>query len=174
MKREAARLSHKDFVRMMLISALTLLLSLTALVSMSWAWFSESEGSGVEKLTAANFDLSVKINGSDVAVSEEVALAAGTYEITLCPIGTAKSGYCRITTVTSVAGGESVTESRTLPIRRGEDDFVFTLVLDGASTVSFGASWGIATPAIVERSSVLTVGADGSHTVTGVLLGNEP
>ncbi len=154
-------LSHRDFIRMLLISGLAILLSMTCLVSASWAWFSESLSTSPDTLTAASYELAVEID--DVARAEKsVELAEGRYEISLTPGGTATRGYC-VVTVALEGVGEASSSTVTIPQSGGA--FTFTLVLEAPASVTFRASWGIPAASGIARGGRLTVSAGGVHTV---------
>ena len=95
-REQNTKLSHGDFIRMMVVSALSILLSLTALVSMSWAWFTESEKSGEETLTAAQFDLQIELDGAVQELSLSDALGYEKQGDAWVKNGTEATGIFRV------------------------------------------------------------------------------
>ena len=86
-------------------SVIGILLCAVCLCGASWAWFTATTSAGTVKIQSATYTVSVtaKQGETDISTTAENGIttvtfsAAGTYTVTLTPIGTAKTGYCKIT-----------------------------------------------------------------------------
>ena len=165
------KVTEKAFSQGVVISVVSILLCLVALCSMTYAWFSGDVSSGGNTVISGSFDISisvVKTDGATVTASEgagegtgTVAVTevegrdgvwscqlpgAGTYTVTLTmsPESTVK-GHC----IVKVGNGA---EQRTEAILNANcenptgrpltDPFVFTITVEGETTVTFESRWG--------------------------------
>lgn len=73
-------------------------LCILCLCGTSWAWFTASVSTAATTIQTAAYTVSVTVTPEVTPTTEnEFDLAAGgTYEITLTPTGTAKTGFCKI------------------------------------------------------------------------------
>lgn len=146
------KLTDKVFMRLVLFSFVIMLVCLTCLCSVTWAWFADTTLSQSNSIsTSRAFELSVQATDSEdpntVIVSIfgnqddlTVTLEANKkYLVTLSLPAESSSGYLVIT------GGEKKYYSPTL-IRHSEEEpttVKFTVVSSEGGSFTFGTSWGI-------------------------------
>ena len=156
------KLTDKAFSRLMLTSALGILVCIMCLCSASWAWFSTDISNDSNTLCTGKFDLCVAItdaNGAPVTVSERddgtsvcTLGEAGPYTVTLTVTEdtTVTKGFCSI----KVAG----TSYQTASIN-ADDTNTFVFTLDAGTTVTFSPAWGLPASADVASGGTLVIGA---------------
>lgn len=134
--------SDKTFIANITACIIGVIICLTSLTYVTWAWFSCTVNTGAINMQAANYEISVAVrdkDGDTVTVTENTqnrytaALSKNGYIVTLKAQGTAKTGYCKI-----AANGE---EYFTSPILSGEE-LTFELVCYEQIEVSFIGTWG--------------------------------
>gem|GEM_PF-5369321 len=146
------------------VSVLGILLSVVCLAGLTWAWYTRSAQSGVNKLVAASFDVTVTVaetGGDDLTPAEGsyTLLPEKNYTVTLQPVntpGSASSGYCQLCLTQPGAG--SATAYYT-PGITGQTSFAFTVT--GFTCLSVCPMWGqqpagLTAQQLVEADATLT------------------
>ncbi len=91
----------KDIYMMLLPIVLCVCLCAACLVGSTFAWFTATQTSSTQVIQAANYDITVLLAESQTELTPEngiYSLESGkTYELTLTAIGTATTGYSKIT-----------------------------------------------------------------------------
>ena len=128
--------TDKNILRLLMPSAVGIVLCMVCLAGTTWAWFSASIKSPPQTITAANYDIAVAVTdeaGAPVALDQPLE-AGRAYTVTLTAGGTAPSGgYCVVK-----SGGASL---YTAPLLPGEE-MSFTLIPESDDTYTFDAVWG--------------------------------
>ena len=113
------------------------------LCSASWAWFTASSGTGLEKVQAANYTVSITSQiGENSPVSAEsqsngeyhISLESGnTYKISITAGGTATTGFCSV----KIGGNTYHT-----PQIAKDSDFGFSVKANESVTLVIISQWG--------------------------------
>ena len=103
-----------NFIKLLAPSFIGVLLCLACLVGMTWAWFGTSVQSGSNRISAANYDLKVTVEGNAADVTKNdgacyIPLEQNvTYQITLAGTGNATIGFGTLTVEESDDAGKAV------------------------------------------------------------------
>ena len=131
--------AETNLTKILLPSVLSILLCMTLLCGMTWAWFTSTQSTPAATIQAATYHIDV------VAKKGETVLTAGpdgkypleagvAYTVKLKALGTALKGYCKVTLPDN-------TILRTAQIAP-ENSLTFTLTLTSGGNVSFSPEWG--------------------------------
>ncbi len=131
--------AETNLTKILLPSVLSILLCMTLLCGMTWAWFASTQSTPAATIQAATYRIDV------VAKNGETVLTAGqdgkyslakdvAYTVTLTAGGNASKGYCKVTLPdNSVLHTEQIAPKNSL---------TFTLTLTSGGDVSFSPEWG--------------------------------
>ena len=138
-KRIETKKQSDGLLHLLTLSAVGLCACLICLCGVSWAWFTATTSTGTAVIQAATYTVGVSADRSgDVEIVPESGTstvtftAAGRYTITLTPSGTAKNGYCKI----SSAEGDHYTGQLT------SGELHFTVNADAGSKLTVTPQWG--------------------------------
>ena len=131
--------AETNLTKILLPSVLSILLCMTLLCGMTWAWFASTQSTPAATIQAATYRIDV------VAKNGETVLTAGqngkyslakdvAYTVTLTASGNASKGYCKVTLPDN-------TVLRTAQIAP-KNSLTFTLTLTNGGNVSFSPEWG--------------------------------
>ena len=131
--------AETNLTKILLPSVLSILLCMTLLCGMTWAWFASTQSTPAATIQAATYRIDV------VAKNGETVLTAGqdgkyslakdvAYTVTLTASGNASKGYCKVTLPDN-------TVLRTAQIAP-KNSLTFTLTLTSGGNVSFSPEWG--------------------------------
>lgn len=131
--------TETNLTKILLPSVLSILLCMTLLCGMTWAWFASTQSTPAATIQAATYRIDV------VAKNGDTVLTAGqngkynlavrvAYTVTLTASGNASKGYCKVTLPDN-------TVLRTAQIAP-ENSLTFTLTLTSGGNVSFSPEWG--------------------------------
>ena len=131
--------TETNLTKILLPSVLSILLCMTLLCGMTWAWFASTQSTPAATIQAATYRIDV------VAKNGETVLTTGqdgkyslakdvAYTVTLTASGNASKGYCKVTLPDN-------TVLRTAQIAP-ENSLTFTLTLTSDGNVSFSPEWG--------------------------------
>lgn len=133
--------AETNLTKILLPSVLSILLCMTLLCGMTWAWFASTQSTPAATIQAATYRIDVVAktkNGGTVLTAGQngkYSLAAGVaYTVTLTASGNASKGYCKVTLPDN-------TVLRTAQIAP-ENSLTFTLTLTSGGNVSFSPEWG--------------------------------
>ena len=91
------KVSDVSFSRIIVSSVLGILLCIFCLAGLTWAWFSGSSSSAANSITAAEFKVKVKINGSEITSADgKYTLNQTVNTVTVTADGSATTGYCKV------------------------------------------------------------------------------
>lgn len=146
--------AETNLTKILLPSVLSILLCMTLLCGMTWAWFASTQSTPAATIQAATYHIDVVAkNGETVLTTGQngkYPLAKGTYTVTLTASGNASKGYCKVTLPDN-------TVLRTAQIAP-ENSLTFTLTLTSDGNVSFSPEWGTYSgePEITPEHSTIT------------------
>ena len=131
--------AETNLTRILLPSVLSILLCMTLLCGMTWAWFASTQSTPAATIQAATYRIDV------VAKNGETVLTAGqdgkyslakdvAYTVTLTASGNASKGYCKVT----LPDNSVLRTAQIAP----ENSLTFTLTLTNGGNVSFSPEWG--------------------------------
>lgn len=131
--------TETNLTKILLPSVLSILLCMTLLCGMTWAWFASTQSTPAATIQAATYHIDVVAkNGETVLTTGQngkYSLAAGVvYTVTLTASGNASKGYCKVTLPDN-------TVLRTAQIAP-KNSLTFTLTLTSGGNVSFSPEWG--------------------------------
>lgn len=131
--------AETNLTKILLPSVLSILLCMTLLCGMTWAWFTSTQSTPAATIQAATYHIDVVAkNGETVLTAGQngkYSLAAGVaYTVTLTASGNASKGYCKVTLPDN-------TVLRTAQIAP-KNSLTFTLTLTSGGNVSFSPEWG--------------------------------
>lgn len=131
--------AETNLTKILLPSVLSILLCMTLLCGMTWAWFASTQSTPAATIQAATYHIDVVAkNGETVLTAGQngkYSLAAGVaYTVTLTASGNASKGYCKVTLPDN-------TVLRTAQIAP-KNSLTFTLTLTNGGNVSFSPEWG--------------------------------
>lgn len=133
--------AETNLTKILLPSVLSILLCMTLLCGMTWAWFASTQSTPAATIQAATYRIDVVAetkNGGTVLTAGQngkYSLAAGVaYTVTLTARGNASKGYCKVTLPDN-------TVLRTAQIAP-KNSLTFTLTLTSDGNVSFSPEWG--------------------------------
>lgn len=131
--------AETNLTKILLPSVLSILLCMTLLCGMTWAWFASTQSTPAATIQAATYHIDVVAkNGETVLTTGQngkYSLVAGVaYTVTLTASGNASKGYCKVTLPdNSVLHTEQIAPKNSL---------TFTLTLTSGGDVSFSPEWG--------------------------------
>lgn len=131
--------AETNLTKILLPSVLSILLCMTLLCGMTWAWFASTQSTPAATIQAATYRIDVVAkNGETVLTAGQngkYSLVAGVaYTVTLTASGNASKGYCKVTLPDN-------TVLRTAQIAP-KNSLTFTLTLTTGGNVSFSPEWG--------------------------------
>ena len=131
--------AETNLTKILLPSVLSILLCMTLLCGMTWAWFASTQSTPAATIQAATYHIDVVAkNGETVLTAGQdgkYSLVAGVaYTVTLTASGNASKGYCKVTLPDN-------TVLRTAQIAP-KNSLTFTLTLTSGGNVSFSPEWG--------------------------------
>ena len=132
--------AETNLTKILLPSVLSILLCMTLLCGMTWAWFASTQSTPAATIQAATYRIDVVAetkHGETVLTTGQngkYPLAKGTYTVTLTASGNASKGYCKVTLPDN-------TVLRTAQIAP-KNSLTFTLTLTNGGNVSFSPEWG--------------------------------
>lgn len=131
--------AETNLTKILLPSVLSILLCMTLLCGMTWAWFASTQSTPAATIQAATYRIDV------VAKNGETVITAGqdgkyslakdvAYTVTLTASGNASKGYCKVT----LPDNSVLRTAQIAP----ENSLTFTLTLTNGGNVSFSPEWG--------------------------------
>lgn len=131
--------AETNLTKILLPSVLSILLCMTLLCGMTWAWFASTQSTPAATIQAATYRIDV------VAKNGETMLTAGqdgkyslakdvAYTVTLTASGNASKGYCKVT----LPDNSVLRTAQIAP----KNSLTFTLTLTSDGNVSFSPEWG--------------------------------
>lgn len=133
--------AETNLTKILLPSVLSILLCMTLLCGMTWAWFASTQSTPAATIQAATYRIDVVAktkNGETVLTTGQdgkYSLAKDVaYTVTLTASGNASKGYCKVTLPDN-------TVLRTAQIAP-KNSLTFTLTLTNGGNVSFSPEWG--------------------------------
>lgn len=134
--------AETNLTKILLPSVLSILLCMTLLCGMTWAWFASTQSTPAATIQAATYTYRIDIgekDGETLSTGEDgkytYTLKAGvTYTITLKALGTASKGYCKVT----LPDNSVLRTAQIAP----KNSLTFTLTLTNGGNVSFSPEWG--------------------------------
>lgn len=131
--------TETNLTKILLPSVLSILLCMTLLCGMTWAWFASTQSTPAATIQAATYRIDV------VAKNGETVLTAGqdgkyslakdvAYTVTLTASGNASKGYCKVT----LPDNSVLRTAQIAP----KNSLTFTLTLTSDGNVSFSPEWG--------------------------------
>ena len=131
--------TETNLTKILLPSVLSILLCMTLLCGMTWAWFASTQSTPAATIQAATYHIDVVAkNGETVLTAGQdgkYSLAAGVaYTVTLTASGNASKGYCKVT----LPDNSVLRTAQIAP----ENSLTFTLTLTSGGNVSFSPEWG--------------------------------
>lgn len=133
--------AETNLTKILLPSVLSILLCMTLLCGMTWAWFASTQSTPAATIQAATYRIDVVAetkNGGTVITAGQngkYSLAKDVaYTVTLTASGNASKGYCKVTLPdNTVLHTEQIAPKNSL---------TFTLTLTSGGDVSFSPEWG--------------------------------
>lgn len=154
--------AEKAFTQSLWVSAISILLCMIALCSVTYAWFAEDVTTERNRIEAGTFDLTVTVTAAD---GSEILTERGTdgawratlpasqelYTVTLTVTdNTSVKGFCL------VANDADQWQSGLIAV--GETTFTFTVAVNGAdASLRFAPQWGIPADPAILQGGTLTV-----------------
>lgn len=130
--------AETNLTKILLPSVLSILLCMTLLCGMTWAWFASTQSTPAATIQAATYHIDVVAkNGETVLTAGQdgkYPLAKGTYTVTLTASGNASKGYCKVT----LPDNSVLRTAQIAP----KNSLTFTLTLTNGGNVSFSPEWG--------------------------------
>lgn len=131
--------AETNLTKILLPSVLSILLCMTLLCGMTWAWFASTQSTPAATIQAATYHIDVVAkNGETVLTAGQdgkYSLAAGVaYTVTLTASGNASKGYCKVT----LPDNSVLRTAQIAP----KNSLTFTLTLTNGGNVSFSPEWG--------------------------------
>ena len=130
--------AETNLTKILLPSVLSILLCMTLLCGMTWAWFASTQSTPAATIQAATYHIDVVAkNGETVLTAGQdgkYPLAKGTYTVTLTASGNASKGYCKVT----LPDNTVLRTAQIVP----KNSLTFTLTLTSGGNVSFSPEWG--------------------------------
>ena len=146
--------AETNLTKILLPSVLSILLCMTLLCGMTWAWFASTQSTPAATIQAATYHIDVVAkNGETVLTTGQngkYPLAKGTYTVTLTASGNASKGYCKVT----LPDNTVLRTAQIVP----KNSLTFTLTLTSDGDVSFSPEWGTYSgePEITPEHSTIT------------------
>ena len=131
--------AETNLTKILLPSVLSILLCMTLLCGMTWAWFASTQSTPAATIQAATYRIDVVAkNGETVLTAGQdgkYTLAAGVaYTVKLTAGGNASKGYCKVT----LPDNSVLRTAQIAP----KNSLTFTLTLTSDGNVSFSPEWG--------------------------------
>ena len=131
--------AETNLTKILLPSVLSILLCMTLLCGMTWAWFASTQSTPAATIQAATYHIDVVAkNGETVLTAGQngkYSLAKGVaYTVTLTASGNASKGYCKVT----LPDNSVLRTAQIVP----KNSLTFTLTLTSDGNVSFSPEWG--------------------------------
>lgn len=131
--------AETNLTKILLPSVLSILLCMTLLCGMTWAWFASTQSTPAATIQAATYHIDVVAkNGETVLTAGQngkYPLAAGVaYTVKLTAGGNASKGYCKVT----LPDNSVLRTAQIAP----KNSLTFTLTLTNGGNVSFSPEWG--------------------------------
>lgn len=131
--------AETNLTKILLPSVLSILLCMTLLCGMTWAWFASTQSTPAATIQAATYHIDVVAKNGETVITAgqdgEYSLAAGVaYTVKLTASGNASKGYCKVTLPDN-------TVLRTAQIAP-KNSLTFTFTLTSGGNVSFSPEWG--------------------------------
>lgn len=131
--------AETNLTKILLPSVLSILLCMTLLCGMTWAWFASTQSTPAATIQAATYHIDVVAkNGETVLTAGQngkYSLAKGVaYTVTLTASGNASKGYCKVT----LPDNSVLRTAQIAP----KNSLTFTLTLTNGGNVSFSPEWG--------------------------------
>lgn len=130
--------TETNLTKILLPSVLSILLCMTLLCGMTWAWFASTQSTPAATIQAATYHIDVVAkNGETVLTTGQdgkYPLAKGAYTVTLTARGNASKGYCKVT----LPDNSVLRTAQIAP----KNSLTFTLTLTSGGNVSFSPEWG--------------------------------
>lgn len=162
-KQTTGKMTEKQFLRMMTASVFGILLSISCLVSTTWAWFTvdvESDGNEIQ-IATISADMTVQKDGSTVSKAENgrYLLNEDTYAVTITLTNTATERKAPVYVVISLKQGEAnVSKYYLIFDNQSELKKEVTLGISKDSTeVSIYASWAKPDGAVAQLGNDVSV-----------------
>lgn len=132
------KMTDKVFKGRIGLSVLTMLLCCVLFCATTFAWFTSQQNSPVNPIVAADYSLSVDINGRTLDTNKYTCplAMADEHKFIITATGTATTGYCEIT-----VNGQTYT---TVSIPK-ETSITLTIVAAQGEEIIFSAHWGVST-----------------------------
>ena len=156
MEKRNKKLTDKAFSRLMSLSLLCILFSITCLCSTTWAWYNTSTASAGNSVESGVFDIDVSVvnaGGESLSVTKNANGkstctfdTAGEYTVTVSvsDVATVASGFCLITIGEKVYATDLVTTEAPASFKLTLSDS------EAGSNIIFAPNWGIpATPDVI-------------------------
>lgn len=133
--------AETNLTKILLPSVLSILLCMTLLCGMTWAWFASTQSTPAATIQAATYRIDVVAetkNGGTVLTAGQdgkYSLAKDVaYTVTLTASGNASKGYCKVT----LPDNTVLRTAQIVP----KNSLTFTLTLTSGGNVSFSPEWG--------------------------------
>ena len=133
--------AETNLTKILLPSVLSILLCMTLLCGMTWAWFASTQSTPAATIQAATYHIDVVAktkNGGTVLTAGQggkYSLAKDVaYTVTLTASGNASKGYCKVT----LPDNSVLRTAQIAP----KNSLTFTLTLTNGGNVSFSPEWG--------------------------------
>lgn len=129
------KMTDKVFKGRIGLSVLTMIVCCALFCATTFAWFNSLQNTTVSPIVAADYSLSVEVNGQALDTNEYTCplTTEDRHVFTITASGTATTGYCQIT-----VDGQSYT---TVSIPKGTS-ITLTIVASQGEEISFSAHWG--------------------------------
>lgn len=129
------KMTDKVFKGRIGLSVLTMIVCCVLFCATTFAWFNSLQNTTVSPIVAADYSLSVEVNGQALDTNEYTCplTTEDRHVFTITASGTATTGYCQITadgktyTTVSIPSGQSIT---------------FSIIAAQGEEISFSAHWG--------------------------------
>ncbi len=156
-----------NIFKLLMPSLLGICICAVCLMGGTFAWFTASQSTATQTITAANYEVTTIVNDGTVTPSENgiYTLAAGIdYKVQITANGSATTGYC----VIQLNDDEPLhTEQFPTKDDANKNSIVFTIHTDKQTTMQITARWGSSTKAEEEKiknGSEYPKGASSSET----------
>ena len=132
--------AETNLTKILLPSVLSILLCMTLLCGMTWAWFASTQSTPAATIQAATYHIDVVAKNGETVITAgqngKYSLAKGVaYTVTLTASGNASKGYCKVT----LPDNTVLHTAQIAP----KNSLTFTLTLTSDGNVSFSPEWGI-------------------------------
>ena len=155
---KADKITEQALTRSIFSSVLSILVCMTCLIGLTWAWFTAAEQGASNTLEAGEFKMEITVTGDGVTEGEDGYSIIGAATVTLERTGCGKAGFCLV----SIRGtSDSYSSFATKCISAGED-FSFTVNNDGGwMQIQLTPVWGVPSTVSILNGGNLSIGAKG-------------